>query len=202
MNGLPGLVWQLVDTAMTLLIIALGIFVATHLIPAFPVLKSAVVAKVGRPVYVAVFSIFSVLSLGLIIYAKTMAPFIEVYQPPAWARPFALSLMVPASILGIASLMPGFIRKFFRVPIFYAVLLWVAAHLTANGDLASVILFASLGAYACLSQILRKISKNHTNKLEEKAQFSADFLSLAIGVIVYAALLFLHPLVIGVAIWN
>lgn len=186
---------------MTFLIIALGIFIITHLIPVMPILKNALISAFGRAGYIAVFSIFSLISLGLIIYARSEAPFTEVYTPPGWSRYFAFVLMVPSAILAIASLVPGHIRHIIHPPIFYATILWVTAHLVANGDKASILLFASLGIYACLARFIKIKQGNDGRPEAVKSHLWADSAALVGGAITYALLLYLHADIIGVEIW-
>jgi uncharacterized membrane protein len=186
---------------MAVLILALGIFIITHLLPAFPNVKAALIEKIGRTAYITTFSVFSLMSLGLIIYAKIEAPFIYVFEPPSWSRYFALTLMVPATILTIASILPGYIRKETRSPLIYATLLWVTAHLVANGDEAAIVLFGSLGAYACLSWILTRKQTVVASQSEKKAHLRADGAAVAAGLMIYVTLLYLHGKIIGVDIW-
>jgi len=186
---------------MVLLTIALSIFILTHLVPAFPALKMALIAKLGRTGYIAAFSTFSLFSLGLVIYAKIESPFIDVYAPPAWSRYFALTLMLPATILIVASFLPGHIRKIVRRPIFYATLLWVIAHLVANGDKASIVLFASLGIYAFVSEALMKKYRKTISPDDKKVYLWADITALTVGTFAYATLIYLHEYIIGVDIW-
>lgn len=186
---------------MVFLAFSLSIFIVVHLIPAFPNAKKALITWLGRPLYIAAFSIFSVVSLGLIIYAKSQAPFVDVYEPPSWSRYFALTLMFPAVILIIASILPGYIGKITGSPIFYATLLWVIAHLVANGDEAAIVLFASLGVYACLSWFLMIKQSTVTGQTGKKAHFWADGAAVVAGAALYASLVFLHGDLIGVEIW-
>ena len=186
---------------MLFLTLALSLFIITHLIPAFPKIKAALIEKVGRGGYIAAFSGFSLFSLGLIIYAKFEAPFIEVYEPADWSRHFAMTLMLPASVLGIASFLPGHIARRSRGPLFYATLLWVAAHLVANGDQASLLLFGSLGLYACLSRYLMFRQNGAAGKKTEKPHLWADGAAIIGGAITYVTLLYLHGEIIGVEVW-
>ncbi len=186
---------------MAFLAFTLGIFIFVHLVPAFPNAKKGLITWLGRPLYIAAFSIVSLISLGLIIYAKAQAPFVDVYEPPDWSRYFALTLMMPATILIVASILPGHIRKTTRTPIFYATMLWVTAHLVANGDQAAIVLFASLGAYACLSQYLMIKRVGPKQPEGKKAHLWADGMAIIAGAITYAALLYLHGFIIGVDIW-
>jgi len=186
---------------MAVLILALGIFIATHLLPAFANVKAALIRKIGRTAYIAAFSFFSLMSLGLIIYAKIEAPFVYVFEPPSWSRYFALTLMVPATILIIASILPGHIRKITRVPIFYATVLWVTAHLVANGDEASILLFGSLGIYAFLSRYLMMKRTDILPQVEKKTHLWADGAAVIGGLITYVTLIYLHGYIIGVDIW-
>ncbi len=186
---------------MGFLAFSLGLFIVVHLIPAIAVVKLALIEKVGRPAYIAGFSIFSLLSLGLIIYAKAQAPFVDIYEPPSWSRYFALILMLPATILIVASVVPSHIGKITRSPIFYATVLWVTAHLVANGDEASVLLFGSLGIYAFVSRYLMMKRTDLLPQAEKKIHLWADGAAVIGGGITYVTLLYLHGYIIGIDIW-
>ena len=65
--------------------------------------------------------------------------------------------MVPALILLVASQVPaGHIKKITKHPMLLSVKIWALGHLLANGELNSVILFASFLAYAVFDRIMVK----------------------------------------------
>jgi uncharacterized membrane protein len=64
--------------------------------------------------------------------------------------------MVPVFILLIAAYLPGEIKAKVKHPFLVAIKTWALAHLIANGDLASIILFGSFLAYAVFDRIALK----------------------------------------------
>jgi len=60
-----------------------------------------------------------------------------------WTRYVAMVLMVPVFILLFAAYLPGEIKAKVKHPFLVAIKTWVLAHLIANGDLASIILFSA-----------------------------------------------------------
>jgi len=141
---------------MTILIAGLVLFFGIHSvrIVAGGFRDAQVAASPGR--WKGLYSLVSAVGFGLIIWGwmqyRPAAP--VLYDPPTWGRHLALPLLLPAFILLIASQgPPGRIRAAVRNPMLIAVVLWAAAHLLANGDLASAILFGAFLAYAAIDLI-------------------------------------------------
>lgn len=182
---------------MTMLIAGLGLFFAMHVLPWLPPLRSAVVGRLGERAYQALFALVSALALVLIIVGFGRAGFVPVYDPPPWGSRLALALMLPALILLVAAYAPGNVRRFTRHPMLWGVTLWVLAHLGANGDLASLLLFGSFGAYALLDMMSANL--RGAQKATQRCPWSRDAFAVIIGVVVYAGLLRLHPFLFGVS---
>ena len=64
--------------------------------------------------------------------------------------------MLPAFIFIVAAYVPGQIKEKLKHPFLVAIKTWALAHLIANGDLASIILFGSFLAYAVYDRITLK----------------------------------------------
>ena len=64
--------------------------------------------------------------------------------------------MLPAVILVVASYIRGGIYTALKHPMLAGIKLWAAAHLIANGDLGSIILFGSFLAWAVFDRISLK----------------------------------------------
>lgn len=107
-----------------------------------------------------------------------------------------------------------------RHPLLWALLIWALAHLLVNGDLAHVLLFAPFAVFALTgmraidARNRRRWGEAHWARLSARTglmPFSAliggrwrpqggpPVLRLGVGLAVWAALLHLHPLVIGVS---
>lgn len=109
---------------------------------------------------------------------------------------------------------PGIVRVL-RHPILAALALWAGLHLLPNGDLAHVLLFGTLGVFALLGRRLvdrrkqRDLGKDAWKGLWDRTQAAPLFhqslplpsllLRLTLALSVYAALVWLHPMVIGVS---
>jgi uncharacterized membrane protein len=123
------------------------------------------VAWLGRGAYLALYSLLSIALLVWVIAAARRAPHIPLWEPAAWqalvpllVMPFAVWLLIaglaepnPFSISLRASdpdIRPGAAAAVTRHPVLWALLLWAASHIPANGDLVSLILFGGMALLA------------------------------------------------------
>lgn len=143
---------------MLTLIVGLLIFFAIHLVPTQPDLRRGLVERFGEGNYKGIFAVLTLVGLALIVmgYGKLQVmpgknPYL--WYPPLWLRHVSLALMLPAMILLVAAYVPSRIRDAVKHPMLAAVKLWALAHLLANGDLASVVLFGSFLAWAVFDRI-------------------------------------------------
>jgi len=83
---------------------------------------------------------------------------IDVWYPPKALKHITVALMLPAVILVVASYLRGRIYLTLKHPMLAGVKLWAAAHLLANGDLGSIILFGSFLGWAVFDRISLKPS--------------------------------------------
>ena len=105
---------------------------------------------------------------------------------------------------------PGIVRLT-RHPLLLALGIWSAAHILPNGDLAHVILFGTFAGFAMLGG--RLVDRRRQREMGQRwhdlraalsecpasLSLTADtLLRLAAGLMLYAGLIWLHPLVIGV----
>jgi len=171
-------------------------------VPAFPDLRDSLMARLGRNGYRALFSVVSLLGLALVVWGFAKAPVVQIWAPPVWTRHLALLLMLPVFPLLFAAYLPGKIKAKVRHPMLAAIKFWALAHLIANGDLASIILFGSFLAYAVVDRILvkRRGGAELVLAVSEAEARRNDLISLGAGLALYVAFLFwLHPLLIGVS---
>jgi uncharacterized membrane protein len=187
---------------MTLLILGILVLIGIHFLPAFPELRDRLVGQFGRNGYRALFSIVSTLGLALVVWGFAKAPVVQIWSPPDWTRHLALLLMLPVFPLLFAAYLPGKIKAKLRHPMLAAIKFWALAHLIANGDLASIILFGSFLAFAVLDRILlkRRTGAEPVLAASEAEARRNDIISIGAGLALYVAFLFwLHPLLIGVS---
>jgi uncharacterized membrane protein len=187
---------------MTILILGILVLIGIHFVPAFPDLRDSLMARLGRNGYRALFSVVSLLGLALVVWGFAKAPVVQIWAPPVWTRHLALLLMLPVFPLLFAAYLPGKIKAKVRHPMLAAIKFWALAHLIANGDLASIILFGSFLAYAVVDRILvkRRGGAELVLAVSEAEARRNDLISLGAGLALYVAFLFwLHPLLIGVS---
>jgi NnrU protein len=93
----------------------------------------------------------------------------------------------------------GLLRQRLRFPMGIAVIFWATGHLLANGDLASVILFGGLLAYA-----VAHIAIGTVNGVRPSPDVRSghDLLSIVMGVALYAVMAQLHGVLIGVPVFS
>ena len=137
---------------MELLIIGIILFFGIHLVPIFKC-KQTLIDRLGKKPYMAVFSLISALGLGLMIYGKSQAEFIAIWQPLAWSHWVPVFVMWPTAIILIWAELPCSMKITLRHPMLLGITLFAASHLFANGDLATILLIGSFGIYAIATML-------------------------------------------------
>lgn len=191
---------------MMLLIVGLIIFLGIHLLPTSPDVRDSFRERVGEGPYKAAFSIISLIGFAIIVlgyHKMQLHPGKNpvLWDPPTWTRHIALLLMLPAMIFLVAAQVPSRIRTAVKHPMLAAIKLWALAHLLANGDVASLLLFGTFLAYAVYDRISVK-KRGDKGPLGDKQPSSPinDVIVVGVGVALYAALLLGgHQWLIGVA---
>ncbi|HVQ10662.1 MAG TPA: NnrU family protein, partial [Methyloceanibacter sp.] len=98
----------------------------------------------------------------------------------------------------IAAYLPGEIKAKVKHPFLVAIKTWALAHLIANGDLASIILFGSFLAYAVFDRIALK--RRAVAVAPEVGLKRNDVIAVVGGLLLYVVfLVWLHPMFIGSA---
>ncbi|MFC3693283.1 NnrU family protein [Chenggangzhangella methanolivorans] len=183
---------------MALLILGLALFLGAHLVTRARGVRAGLIARFGEGGYKAAYSLVSLAGLVLIVIGWQAAPYIEIWSPPAWTRHVVILLMWPVFVLLAAYRLPGHIRARAKHPMLAAVKLWATAHLIANGDLASMLLFGSFLAWGVVARIGLKRQERATGAPPRPASWQNDVIALVIGTAIYLLFgTFLHPLLIG-----
>ncbi|MDO5630713.1 MAG: NnrU family protein [Paracoccus sp. (in: a-proteobacteria)] len=161
-------------------ILAFAAFLGSHVIPARPGLRGALIAALSRRGYVIAYSLLSLGLLYWLIVAAGRAPVVPLWDHAIWQR-WLVNLAMPLAVLaaacapGLSGLMRGFA-------------IWAGAHLIANGDLAHVLFFGLLLAYA-LAGMAR----------QGQPEWRFTPARAATAAAIWAGLFVLHPYVIGVS---
>src|SRR5256884_7504624 len=146
---------------MGLLVMILGliVFFGVHTLTIQRKLRAQVIAATGEGGYKIGYALASFAGLALIIWGFAQyraAGMWSIWEPPIFLKHIAVALMLPAVIMVVASYIRGRIYTTLKHPMLTGIKLWAAAHLLANGDLGSIILFGSFLAWAVYDRISLK----------------------------------------------
>jgi uncharacterized membrane protein len=187
---------------LVILILGLAAFIAPHVFVTQREARAAAVARLGEGPYKGLFSLVSIVGVVLIAWGfaqyRASGP-IELWSPPTWTRHLAAVLVWPAIVLIVAAYIPGHIKLRLKHPMLAGVKLWALAHLLANGDLGSILLFGGILAWAVFDRISLKRRTDPGAPPIPAGGWRNDVAAVIVGTLVYLALGFwFHPLVIGV----
>lgn len=188
------------------MIVGLVLFLGTHVVTTQRDLRARLIASAGEGGYKIAYSLVSLLGLALIVYGFATyraTGWIDVWTPPKALRHLSVALMLPAVILVVASYLRGRIYSTLKHPMLAGIKLWAAAHLLANGDLGSIILFGSFLAWAVFDRISLKHRADSGAPPIPVGGVGNDAIAVGVGVVAYLALAFaFHPVVIGVPVMG
>lgn len=223
---------------MVELAVACLLFIVPHLFVSPTGARPWLIGRLGEQGYRAAYSIVSIGALVWMGFAYGDAPYVEVWSPPVGLRHLALILMPVAFVLlvlavatpnptavGATKLLeegraPG-IFAITRHPMMWAFTLWAVAHLLANGDLASILLFGTVLLVAQAGMVLL----DHRKAREAPEGFArlaaassrVPFVAMAqgrartslreigplkilVGLVLFGVVLWAHPWLFGVTV--
>jgi uncharacterized membrane protein len=188
---------------MTYLILGLIIFLGVHSVRIVnDSWRMQTRARLGAGTWKALYSVVSLLGLGLMVWGFSLArqqP-VQLWVPPAGMRHLAALLTLIAFVLLAAAYVPGNdIKAYVHHPMVLAVSAWALAHLLANGHLAHGVLFGSLLVWAALDYRAARQRDRLAGTRYANGTAGATGITVAIGVGTWIAFaLWLHGLLIGV----
>ncbi len=194
---------------MFLLILGLVVFLGTHAFTMARERRVALIGRLGEGAYKALYSVLSLLGIVLIAYGfgqYRAGGWIDVWYPPVWTRHLALTLNIVAFICFVSAYIPGRIKRILQHPMLAGVKIWALAHLLANGDLGSILLFGSILAWAVMARISAKRRRDevrdHAGPVVAPAGWRNDVIAVVVGLVAWFAFArWLHPWLIGVSVW-
>lgn len=188
---------------MALLVLGLVLFLGIHLLTAAREARAAVMGRLGEGPYKGLYSLVAAVGLVFVVWGFARYRgngYIPVWDPPAALRPVSLLLLWFAFVaLAAAYAPPGRIKAALRHPMLVGVKAWALAHLLVNGDLGSLILFGAFLAWAVFDRIALK-RRGDAGAPAVTGPTRGDAIALGVGSLAYAALYWLHPLLIGVPV--
>jgi uncharacterized membrane protein len=203
---------------MALLIAATVLVIASHVVPSAPGLRERLIGTFGRSGFYAGYSLASILTLGLLIWAyRAAGPQDWLYTPAPAARIVAIAAMLLATFLVTARLTtrappdrPIGIYRVTAVPGSLGVLLWALVHLLNLGEARAVVVFAGLAVMTLIALVKHLRLAEPAYRAVGWVPFAAivggreifvgreiGWWRLGLALLVYASILYLHPIVIG-----
>jgi len=141
------------------LVLAALFFAGIHLGIAGTTIRDRAIGLLGKNGYMAAFAIASLIGLGWLVAAYNRAPYLITWGMLEWWKPIVIILMLPATLLVVFGLTtpnptsvaqegtlgqpPRGIVRVTRHPFLTGVGLWALLHLIGNGDVASLVFFAT-----------------------------------------------------------
>src|SRR5450432_1188318 len=191
---------------LLVMIAGLALFLGVHTLTTQRALRARVIAASGEGGYKIGYALASIVGLALIVwgFAQYRATgWIDVWYPPKALKHITVALMLPAVILVVAAYIRGRIYTTLKHPMLAGVKLWALAHLLANGDLGSIILFGSFLGWAVFDRISLKHRADAGAPPIPVGGVGNDLIAVAVGLVAYLALGFaFHPVVIGVPVFG
>jgi uncharacterized membrane protein len=207
-------------------------FFATHSVPLRPAIRGRLVGTMGPRAFGLAYSALSLAMLALLIDAAGRAPYVMLWPTLPWHHhAVQAGMLLVCAILALSigrpnpfsfggarndrfnSAHPGIVRLL-RHPVLAALALWAGLHLLPNGDLAHLLLFGTLGAFAVMGGALidrrkrREMGAEAWEAVWRETQYAplvqvpqagaGLVVRLLVAVAAYGALIALHPIVIGV----
>ena len=144
---------------MLSLVLAALFFAGIHLGIAGTAIRDRAIGLLGKNGYMAAFAVASLIGLGWLVAAYNRAPYLITWGMLEWWKPIVIILMLPATLLVVFGLTtpnptsvaqegtlgqpPRGIVRVTRHPFLTGVGLWALLHLIGNGDVASLVFFAT-----------------------------------------------------------
>ena len=187
---------------MTMLILGVFLWIGVHLFPSvMPGARASLIEKLGEGPYKGLFALDLVIAILLMVFGWRSAMPEYWYTPPLAGTPaVTFALVAIAFVLMGAANAPTNLKRRLRHPMLTGVIVWSVAHLLANGDSRSVVLFGGLGIWAVIA-IFTINNRDGEWERPEPVPASKDIVLVAIGAVLTAVVAYFHEYLSGVALW-
>ncbi len=181
---------------MLLIILGLVLWFAAHFLKRLAPDLRARMGDKGK----AVLGIVTLAGVVLMVIGYRGAEQVDLWYPPAFMVHINNLLMLLAFYLYAASGMKTAITRRIRHPQLTAVKTWAVAHLLVNGDLASVLLFGGLLAWAVAQVIV--VNRADRTWVRPAPQPASREVMAAFGAVVVMVVVMLVHNWLGVQPWS
>ena len=148
-------------------------------------------ASLGDNTGKIVATVLSIIAIVLMVMGYRSADVVQLWNPPVFLTHVNNLLMLLAVFLVNLGFSRGILRTKIRHPMLTAVKTWAIAHLLVNGDLASIILFGGILAWAVADLILINRMEPEWKRPEAGSAVN-DVLYAVASLAVFAAIVWVH----------
>ncbi len=138
-----------------------------------------------------ILSLLMALGVLAMVIGYRNAGFVTVWVPPAFMTHIANLLVLIGFWFFALSAINGTMAARVRHKQLTGVKAWAVAHLLVNGDLASIILFGGMLAWAVVSVILINRAQRHWDR-PQNVSLRKDAIALGVGAGLYAVVAVIH----------
>lgn len=172
---------------MIWLVLGVALWIGAHLFKRVLPKQREALGKAGRPLVAVTIAA----GIGLMIFGYRAAEVVPLYDLPEWAWYLNNVLMFVALVLIDAGRVKGVIRTKIRHPMLTSVVVWSAAHLLVNGDLASFVLFGGLGTWALVEMAVISRAEGPW-QVPDAGALRNDGRVAAFAIVLYALIVGIH----------
>ena len=183
---------------MGMLIAGVLLWSALHLVPVIgrgP--RQAAIEKLGEGGYKGIFSLLMLGAIALMVFGWRGSLPRSGDIPSAAMHLAGLVLVVVGFIFMAAANRPSRFGRLVRHPQLTGVFLWAIAHLLANGDSRSLVLFGGLAAW-CVIMIPLINRRDGAWTRPEAPSWTREIVGVVIALVVVGIVVAIHPWIAGV----
>jgi uncharacterized membrane protein len=189
---------------MAMLVLGLVIFLGIHSTRIFADdYRTKTMARIGEGPWKGVYSLISLVGFVLIVwgFGQARATASAIWAPPDWTRHITITLMLFSLILfGAFLFKKSHVAVAVHHPLDWAVVLWSAGHLLANGSTADLMLFGLFLLWA-VADLVSSYGRDVRNAVVYPApDWGATAGAVAVGIVAFGLLIGgLHLWLFGVS---
>jgi len=177
---------------MTLLVAGVLIWTFVHLFKRImPEARASIDEKIGAGPAKGIISLIFLASIVMMVFGFMAASAQAVYFPPSWTAGVNNLLMLVAVFLMGAGSGKGISPTLLRHPMLTGVIVWSGAHLLANGDMRSIVLFGGLGIWAVLNMLVINMREGAWDR-PEAGPIKANIKTVVISLVIFAVIAAIH----------
>ncbi|HLU05859.1 MAG TPA: NnrU family protein, partial [Woeseiaceae bacterium] len=147
-----------------------------------------------------IMSVIALAGFVMIVLGWQRAPFVPVYSPPEWGHWLPRILMLPALMLLAAAYIPSNVKRYTRHPMLWATVIWAIAHLFANGDRRSLLLFGSFLLWSLFD--MWSANRRGASLRDQPVGLSYELAVIAAGIVAYLLFARFHGALFGVPVMS